>query len=298
MGFPSHWECVGFSDVDKYASAIYRHQFPKHRELGDVRKISTEALPEFDLLCGGFPCQSFSIAGKRRGFKDTRGTLFFEIVRILNDKKPRYFLLENVRGLLSSQSGKTFQTIIGILSELGYFVQWGVYNSKNHGVPQSRPRIFIAGYSTKPGGRKIFLKRVARVFSIIKCKKKQMETETANILTAQHGQIQGRGETYIIQELQNSKGNSQSERIFHATGISCCLRSQGGNGGQTGYYKIGERVRTLTPIECERLQGFPDDWTRLGNFNGEIKEISNTQRYKCLGNAVTTNVVKFITEGL
>ena len=139
-------ECIGYAEIDKYADSIYRKRFPEHKALGDVTKLKTSDLPDFDLLVGGFPCQAFSIAGKRRGFDDTRGTLFFEIARILKDKRPRYFLLENVKGLLSHDKGKTFKTILEVLSDLRYDVTWEVLNSKNHGVPQNRERIFIKGY--------------------------------------------------------------------------------------------------------------------------------------------------------
>lgn len=137
--------CVGFSEIDKYAVQVYKKHFPTHKPYGDITKINASELPDFDLLVGGFPCQAFSIAGKRRGFEDTRGTLFFEIARILRDKKPRLFLLENVKGLLSHDNGKTFRTIIATLDELGYDLQWQVLNSKNFGVPQNRERVFIIG---------------------------------------------------------------------------------------------------------------------------------------------------------
>ena len=140
------FECVGYSEVDKYAISIYERHFPNHRNFGDATKIRTEDLPDFDFLVGGFPCQAFSIAGQRRGFDDTRGTLFFEIARILRDKRPRYFLLENVRGLLSHDKGKTFKTILEVLSNLGYNVEWEVLNSKDFNTAQRRERIFIKGY--------------------------------------------------------------------------------------------------------------------------------------------------------
>jgi len=112
----------------------------------DIRTVPTTDIPNHDLLVGGFPCQAFSIAGKRRGFDDTRGTLFFEIARILKDKNPKYFILENVKGLLSHDNGFTFKTIISTLTELGYDLQWQVLNSKNFGVPQNRERVFIVGH--------------------------------------------------------------------------------------------------------------------------------------------------------
>lgn len=144
------FENVGFSEIDKYAVSIYEKNYPNHTNYGDATKIKTEELPDFDFLVGGFPCQAFSVAGKRGGFNDTRGTLFFEIARILKDKKPPYFLLENVRGLLSHDKGRTFQTILGVLSDLGYIVQWTLLNSADFQVPQRRERVFIEGYL---GGR-------------------------------------------------------------------------------------------------------------------------------------------------
>ena len=140
------FECIGYSEIDKYARSIYERHYPNHTNYGDATRINTEDLPDFEFLVGGFPCQAFSIAGKRKGFNEARGTLFFEIARILKDKKPRCFLLENVKGLLSHERGETIQTIFRICDELGYDVSWAIYNSKDYGVPQNRERIFIKGY--------------------------------------------------------------------------------------------------------------------------------------------------------
>ena len=140
------FECVGYSEIDKYARSIYERHYPNHINYGDATRIDTSTLPDFDLLVGGFPCQAFSIAGKRRGFDDTRGTLFFEIARILKDKRPRYFLLENVKGLLYHNQGETFKTILEVLTDLGYNVQWEIYNSQYYGTPQRRERNLILLY--------------------------------------------------------------------------------------------------------------------------------------------------------
>jgi DNA (cytosine-5)-methyltransferase 1 len=148
--------CVGYSEIDKYAVEIYQKRFPDHKNYGDITKIKPSKLPDFDLLVGGFPCQAFSIAGKRKGFKDTRGTLFFDIARILRSKKPRLFVLENVKGLLSHDSGNTFKTIISTLAKLGYDIQWQVLNSKNFGVPQNRERVFIIGHLRGTARPKVF----------------------------------------------------------------------------------------------------------------------------------------------
>lgn len=155
-------KAIGFSEIDKYALSIYTRHFPNHKNYGDAFKINTEDLPDFDFLVGGFPCQAFSIAGKRRGFDDTRGTLFFEIARVLKDKRPRYFLLENVRGLLSHDKGETFKTILEVLSDLGYTVKWSLLNSKDFGVPQRRERVFIEGYSRRECGGEILPFRRAK----------------------------------------------------------------------------------------------------------------------------------------
>ena len=143
------FECVGYCEIDKYAKQAYEAMYDTGGELyfDDARKIVPEQLPDFDLLVGGFPCQSFSIAGARKGFDDTRGTLFFEIARIAAVKKPKYLFLENVPGLLNHDKGRTFETILRTLDGLGYDVCWQVLNSKNFGVPQSRNRVYIIGYN-------------------------------------------------------------------------------------------------------------------------------------------------------
>ena len=143
------FECIGHCEIDKYANQAYNAIYEPKGELyfEDARKIDPNELPDIDVICGGFPCQSFSIAGLRRGFKDdARGTLFFEIARIAAVKRPMFLLLENVPGLLSHDKGRTFHTILSTFYELGYHVEWKVLNSKNFGVPQSRKRVYIIGY--------------------------------------------------------------------------------------------------------------------------------------------------------
>lgn len=257
------WKCVGFSEIDKNAINIYKHHLPGHHNYGSATEIVATDIPDFDLLVGGFPCQAFSIAGKRLGFDDTRGTLFFEIARILREKRPANFLLENVKGLLSHDNGQTFTTIITTLAEMGYCVEWEVLNSKNFGVPQNRERVFIHGF-TEGCGRQIF--PLGRT---------------------------NEKDTNELKEL--TKGCSQCYRIYSIDGIANCQASQaGGIGAKTGLYEVEDyRIRRLTPIECERLQGFPDDWTKYGT-DGNV--MSDSARYKACGNAVTTNVIREIIE--
>ena len=142
------FECVGYCEIDTYTRKAYEALYDTRGEkfYGDATKIIPEQLPDFELLCGGFPCQSFSIAGARRGFEDTRGTLFFEVARIAAVKRPKYLYLENVPGLLNHNSGGTFQVILNTLDDLGYDVTWQVLNSKNFGVPQERKRVMLVGF--------------------------------------------------------------------------------------------------------------------------------------------------------
>ena len=142
------FECIGYCEIDPYArkayEAIYDTRGEKYYE--DATKIISEQLPDFDLICGGFPCQSYSASGKRRGFDDPRGKLFFEIARIAAVKRPKYLYLENVPGLLNHDSGGTFKVILSTLDELGYDVAWQVLNSKNFGVPHERKRVMLVGF--------------------------------------------------------------------------------------------------------------------------------------------------------
>lgn len=245
--------CIGYSEIDKYAIQIYQSKFPEHKNYGDCTKINVQELPDFDLLVGGFPCQAFSIAGKRRGFDDTRGTLFFDIARILKEKRPRNFILENVKGLLSHDNGRTFKTIISTLTELGYCVEWQVLNAKNFGVPQNRERVFIVGHLGGIPERKVF-------------------------------PITSTNDSHIK---YTTMSRQQQDRTVSPEGISPCLASN------TTFDKWnvdnGVKIRRLTPLECERLMGYPDGWT---------EGLSDTQRYKTLGNGIVSNVVEEVVKRL
>ena len=156
-------ECVAFCEIDKFARASYKaiHDTKGETEFHDITSVTDEQWEQFrgtvDVICGGFPCQSFSVAGKRQGFLDeTRGTLFFEIARAAKQIKPRILFLENVKGLLSHDKGRTFGVILNTLDELGYDCEWQVLNSKNFGVPQNRERVFIIGHLRGGSGREVF----------------------------------------------------------------------------------------------------------------------------------------------
>lgn len=323
-------EIVGACEIDGFARQIYARHFPGVRIYEDATKVQPSELSDFDILCAGFPCQAFSISGNRLGFEDTRGTLFFEIARIVREKRPQYILLENVKGLLSHDTGRTFATILSTLDELGYDAEWQVINSK-YFVPQNRERIFIVCHLRGSGGRKIFplgefdkkpdvakLEQIGnidtkgnnsiwgRVYSsdgispnlnanggglgaktgligVLNNRGKLEETKISTCLDANywkgcdnHAQ---RTMVYFSQKNANMKQRVQNRDT------SWTLTNNGSDFGVIDQM----RIRKLTPLECERLQGFPDNWT---------KGLSDTQRYKCMGNAVTVPVVKYIIRNL
>lgn len=270
--------CVGYSEIDRYATQIYQAHYPTHYNHGDITKIQEKKLPDFDLLVGGFPCQSFSIAGKRGGFSDTRGTLFFDICRLLKEKQPRLLLLENVKGLLSHDAGKTFATIVVALDELGYDIQWQVLNSKDFGVPQNRERIFIVGHLRGTPRPQVFPFGDDAEISARTHEPKKGRAQAEDSHTLRGSSVKA-DQVFVVDRSYPSR-----ERIY--TKNAPTVRNYGSGGNKM---PLVGGVRRLTPVECERLQGFPDSWTA---------GISDTQRYKTLGNAVTVNVIQSICERL
>lgn len=268
-------ECVGFCEIDKFARKSYKaiHDTEGEIELHDITEVSNEEIRNIghvDVICGGFPCQAFSIAGNRRGFEDTRGTLFFEIARFASILKPKYLFLENVKGLLSHAKGRTFRTILTTLDEFGYDAEWQLLNSKDFGVPQNRERVFIIGHLRETGGRPVF-----PIFG---------ENGTVNQANVKQ-----------IGNISNSTsfgGNPQTGRVYDIEGISPTLNTMQGGGREPKIF-IDGKIRKLTPRECWRLQGFPD-WA----FDKAQEVNSNSQLYKQAGNSVTVNVIKAIAERL
>ncbi len=212
------FECVGHCEIDKYANRSYNALFDTNGEwfIEDARKADPSAMPDFQLLCGGFPCQTFSIAGTRKGFGDPRGTLFFELARLAEARKPPYLLFENVVGLINHDHCRTFATILNTLDRLGYGVEWQCLNSKDFGVPQSRNRVYIVGYLDERCRGKVF----------------PFTETTGGSLIQTHGGHQG-------------------ERVYSPEGLSCTLAANpGGFGGKTGLYEVG------VPIKCATKTGY------------------------------------------
>lgn len=252
-------KCVGYSEINKHAIKVYQQHFTGHKNYGDATTINPDELSDFNLLVGGFPCQAFSVAGAKRGFEDTRGTLFFEIARIAKHKQPRILLLENVKGLLYHDGGNTFRAILSTLDGMGYDAEWQILNSKSFGVPQNRERVFIIGHLRGATRCKIFPFE-GRSQQNDQCFIKPKEQKVQRI---------------PLKFLNRNQKNIEGDYSYT---IDC---------GNTGGVMVNDLIRRFTPLECERLQGFPDNWTSC---------LNDTQRYKCLGNAVTTNVVAAVME--
>ena len=238
-------ECIGFCEIDKFARASYKaiHDTKGEIELHDITAVSDEfirGIGRVDIICGGFPCQAFSIAGNRRGFEDTRGTLFFEIARFASILRPKYLFLENVKGILNHENGITFETIISTLDELGYNVEWQLLNSKDFGVPQNRERAFIIGHLRGERTRRIFpLSGTGRQVD-------KHQEQSTNTLTTRYPNSQGVGSYIIESESQKVKsignihpsGKGMNGEVYQADGLAPTLSTMQGGGQEP---KINQR---------------------------------------------------------
>lgn len=287
--------CVFASEWDKYAAETYEQNF-HIKPFGDITKIHEMDIPKHDILCGGFPCQAFSISGKQKGFEDTRGTLFFDIARIVNLHKPKVVFLENVKNLTRHNNGATFKIIINTLQHLGYTVFTEVFNSSHFGLPQNRERVYIVGFHSSidstafgfplPLNPQVCLQDVLEVnpknAKIIErddieiCRNHAVSNSLfADVATSNKP----------IQIGKVNKGG-QGERVYHTSGHAITLSAYGGGvGSKTGLYLVNGKIRKLSPRECARIQGFPDSF---------ILHASDVQAYKQLGNSVSVNVLQHI----
>lgn len=301
-------ECVGFCEIDKFARVSYKaiHNTEGEVEMHDITTVSDEfirSIGDIDIICGGFPCQAFSIAGKRRGFEDTRGTLFFEIARFASILRPCYLFLENVKGLLNHEGGATFETILRALDELGYDVEWQVLNSKDY-VPQNRERVFIIGHLRGERTRKVLpFERKSRTtiennIKPINDSKKTIEVlnfDSTNRFYDVSGispclnTMQGGDREPKIAIVGNINPNSETRRGRVGKGIANTLLT----GEEQAVVTENYRIRKLTPRECWRLQGFPD-WA----FDRAKQVNSDSQLYKQAGNSVTVPVIADIAKRL
>ena len=292
-------KCVFSSEWDHHARLTYEANFGEV-PFGDITKIDEKDIPEHDVLCAGFPCQAFSVSGKQKGFDDTRGTLFFDILRIVRHKKPKILFLENVKNLEAHDGGKTLEVILKSLEDEDYSVNFKVLNSGDYGLPQNRERIYIAAFKNgHHSNRFIFPEPINKPVSLIDF----LEDNPVGAKVIERDDIymtkDYRPENNIFGEvnrpnrpIQIGKVNKggQGERIYHPLGHAITLSAYGGGvGSKTGLYLVGGKIRKLSPRECARIQGYPDSF---------IVNPVLSQAYKQFGNTVSINVLRKISENI
>tara|TARA_R110002020_G_scaffold188167_9_gene386840 strand:- start:89 stop:1204 length:1116 start_codon:yes stop_codon:yes gene_type:complete len=334
----------GFSDIDKYSNEVFRRRFPDAEELGSVTDINPDRLPRVDLITFGFPCQDLSQAGRRAGLQGERSGLFFEAMRIIRAKKPKYFIFENVKGVFSSNKGEDFTIILQEIAESGYDGQWQLLNTKWF-LPQNRERVYFVGHLRGTSRPKVF-----PIGETPPESRKSREGKNGVQISSSSPREYGWKDfspALLSRDYKDPKlvkigkvCDGDAGRIFDSNGIACCLKALGGGlGAKTGLYRVEynnkqlnetleqndlkendvkaldlynrkaqdvsptltdpkhtslrlfekSKIRKLTPVECSRLQGFPDHWN---------EGLSDTQRYKQMGNAVSVPVVELIMRKL
>lgn len=294
------FECVFSSDINTECQRTYKTNFGEE-PFGDITKIDEKSIPDHDILCAGFPCQPFSISGKQKGFDDTRGTLFFDICRIINEKKPSVVFLENVKHMVHHNGGRTLQTILEKLEDLGYEVSWRVLNGVDFGVPQNRERIIIIGslngkfdfnkIKTVPRGRLLdFLDKEGEFeyldpvdYTLIE-KPKQQPGSGLMFAGYRNKSIRKVGVRPGTEHL--SRVHKQPNRIYSVMGVHPTLPSQESS-GRFFILTSDNRVRKLTINECWRIMGFPETY---------IKVSSVGEQYKQLGNSVCVPMITAVAE--
>jgi DNA (cytosine-5)-methyltransferase 1 len=281
--------CVFSADKDKAACETYKLNFGDY-PLCDVSTLKADEIPNFDILCAGFPCQPFSLAGKRQGFQETRGTLFFDIERIIKAKQPKAFILENVKGLVNHDKGKTLKVILESLEKkLNYKVFYKVLNSKDYGVPQNRERIYIIGFKDHDVAFK-FPKKVEATLDLSHIRENNLEGTAISELAKSHIRTHLKNHRFYESIKDNplllSYEIRKSRASFRFDNLSPCLTAKMGTGGNNVPIFVNE-MRKFTTRECLRIQGFPESYKIAHNVG---------QSYKQIGNSVSVPVIRLLAE--
>jgi DNA (cytosine-5)-methyltransferase 1 len=284
-------KCVYSNEWDKYAKETYKMNFGDMPE-GDITQVHEKNIPDHDILCAGFPCQAFSISGKQKGFEDSRGTLFFDVARIVKEKRPMIIFLENVKNFATHDSGNTLKLVRKTMQELGYSFDSDILNPINYGIPQNRERIYMICFrediqrTSFVFPKPFQLNKYVEDFLLPNNKVKDLIIERDDIVLNNKASIhQNSNSTIRVGTI--GKGG-QGERIYSPKGIAITLSAHGGGiFSKTGGYFIDGKIRKLHPRECARLMGFPDTY----KLNP-----SNHQAYKQLGNSVVIDVLQCITK--
>lgn len=282
--------CVWSSEWDKQAQDVYEANFGE-RPNGDITKIKASDVPDHDIVCAGFPCQAFSVSGKMRGFEDARGTLFFDVARIVREKRPKAVFMENVRNFAVHDGGKTLAVVKATMEELGYSFHWAVLNAADFGIPQKRERIYMVCFRKDLGVDDKF--SFPKPFSLERHVEDflQYDYEIPERLFIE------RGDMKLVDKIPETTSNrtvrvgivgkgGQGERIYSTKGLAVTFSAYGGGiFSKTGGYLVDGRARKLSPRECARLMGFPDDYKMSRREN---------QAYQQFGNSVVVDVLQYI----
>ena len=327
---PLGWQPQWFSEIEAFPSAVLQHHWPDVANLGDMTSehFRNNTTP-VDLLVGGTPCQSFSVAGLRRGLDDENGNLALEFCRLIDRATPRWFVWENVFGVLSSNKGKDFGSIIGAMAEIGYNVAWIIFDAQHFGTPQRRRRIFLVGHlgADERGATAVLLESYSLQGHPAPSREKgenlapavtsdppfsrtgneRVEDVTANhpiCVNARENPIHTSGKSLPLgaQDRGHAVAFNASDRrqgvdtVCEDGTCPTVVSKAGTGGGNTPMLATQMQVRRLTPRECERLQGMPDDHTRIPWRNKPAGECPDTPRYKAIGNSMAVPVMRWIGE--
>lgn len=280
------YEPVAFAEIERFPSAVLDYHYPETVNIGDF--TNKDAWPDdFDLLVGGTPCQSFSVAGLRKGLEDERGNLTLEYFKILRDRSPKWFIWENVPGTFSAGRGRDLRLILDAFAFCGYCVSWRIFNAQYFGVPQRRRRIFVVGSFGNERAGKVLFEQESLRGDIKTGKKTRKKTagEVSKCLTGKNQRIDYETETFVFGTIDaNINAKCGSDQLVDSK--QYIYENHGTN----------ERVRRLTPLECERLQGLPDNYTRIPYNGKQAEKCPDAPRYAAIGNGMAVPVMRWIAK--
>lgn len=284
-------QCVMASEIDSNCCKQYELNYGI-KPLGDIKEISIEDVPNHDVLCAGFPCQPFSIAGKKQGFEDDRGDLFFWVARIVEEKKPKIVILENVKNIVTHDNGNTFNVIIETLQNFGYRVNHRVLNAVDFELPQKRERVYII--ATKEDKEYVYptpSKNVVVINDILEDDESIQDYVIPDSSIVNLKWIDSKVTSISKpKKIGEIKKGGQGDRIYSPDHVGITISaSSGGTGSKTGLYYVNGKIRKLSPRECAKVQGFNDDY---------VISVSDSQAYKQFGNTIPVNVLREIINSL
>ena len=281
--------CIYSNEWDKQAQTVYAKNFGDTPE-GDITQVAAKTIPDHDILCAGFPCQAFSISGKQKGFEDSRGTLFFDVARIVKEKKPKIVFMENVKNFATHDDGRTLEVVRRTMEELDYTFYQKVLNAVDYGIPQKRERIYMVCFRNDLDIEDFRYPKPVELA-------RHVEDFLLDDKEAVKNLFVNRPDMYFNNTLDNKYSNKtirlgtvnkggQGERIYSTKGIAITLSAYGGGiFAKTGGYLVNGKTRKLHPRECARIMGYPDSYQISDNFH---------QAYKQFGNSVVIDTLQYI----